>query len=145
MARRMAYDVNAPWDDPCEKKDERRIASRAHSQFKITVTVERTSTALQLVGPGLVKDLSDTGVLMLTKHQLHAGQQVTLIIPTNFCPDSMGMPEAFLGPAEVIRVKPVDERRNLSALHFGPALSNNMEFAVFLEYLRSVSAMMTAS
>ena len=145
MLHRAKYDVDAQWDDPFERQEDRRDSLRYASNFRITVFVEGAVPGRRLKGPGLVKDVSLSGVRFLTKHQLAAGQEVSLALPTDICPDSMGLPSAFLGPARVIRVLNVDDRRRVAGLKFGDALSMNMDFAVFMEYLCSISSVMYAS
>ena len=55
----------------------------------------------------------------------------------------MGLPDAFMGPAKVSRVTPVEGKARLIALRFGERLVQNMEFAVFIEHLQNVSRTMS--
>lgn len=143
MAQRQIYDVNAEWDDPFERTTERRASSRYKSKFKISLSVDDPEKG-RLVGPALARDISVHGAKVITKHKLQAGQSVTVAIPTDLCPASMGLPKAFMGTGEVIRAEASDERKMLAAISFGDTFTGNMEFAVFVEYLRSISAVLSS-
>ncbi len=95
-----------------------------------------------MVGPCVVQDISLGGVNALTKHKLTLGQTVQLAIPTAKCPPGMCLPEEFIGPAKVVRIAPIDTGRSIVALRFSDELQNNMEFAVFIDFLESVSRVM---
>lgn len=143
MSPRHAYDLEAEWVDPYDAHEEKRDDERFKVSFKVNITVKDEHLKGTLVGPGVVRDISLASVYVLTKHQLTVGLTVRLAVPTNVCPPSMGLPKAFLGPGEIVRVTPLDERRNLVAIRFGDAFTENMEFAVFMDHLRSLSTVMT--
>ena len=57
------------------------------------------------------------------------------------CPADLCLPEAFLGPAEVVRVEPYDHNGVITAaLAFGADLTQNMEFVIFVESLQRHTA-----
>ncbi len=143
MAQRQIYDVNAEWDDPFERTSERRATSRYKSRFEISLSVDDPEKG-HLVGPALARDISVHGAKVITKHKLEAGQSVTVAIPTDICPASMGLPKAFMGTGEVLRAEAVDGSKMLAAISFGDSFSGNMEFAVFVEYLYSISAVLSS-
>ena len=143
MAQRQIYDVNAQWDDPFERPSERRASSRYKSKFEISLSVDDPEKG-RLVGPALARNISVHGAKVITKHKLQVGQSVTVAIPTDLCPASMGLPKAFMGTGEVIRVEASDERKMLAAISFGDTFTGNMEFAVFVEYLRSISTVLSS-
>ena len=143
MAQRQIYDVNAEWDDPFERTSERRASSRPESKCKLSLTVDAPEKG-RLVGPALAGEMSVHGAKVITKHKLEVGQRVTVAIPTDLCPPSMGLPKAFMGTGEVIRVEASDDRKMLAAISFGDTFTGNMEFAVFVEYLYSISAVLTS-
>lgn len=143
MTRNFAYDVNAGWDDPFETREERRINSRTGSRFEASMAAPAQGRRGRYVGPALVRDISLEGALVLTKHQLWEGQIVTLTIPTAFCPDTLGLPASFTGTAKVERLRPFEGKRVEAALRFGEDFSRNMDFAVFVEFVQSVSRVMT--
>lgn len=145
MARRKSYDIHAEWDDPFERRTDRRQYGRCKSNFKLSVTTDNGQAKGRMVGPAVLLNVSVGGALALTKHDLRAGQRVRVSFPTDFCPDSMGMPREFLGHAEVMRVGAVDERKWLVGLRFGPAFTENMEFAVYMEYVQSISSVTVSS
>ena len=143
MAQRQIYDVNAEWDDPFERTSERRASSRYKSKFKISLSVDDPEKG-RLVGPALARNISVHGAKVITKHKLKVGQSVTVAIPTDLCPASMGLPKAFMGTGEVIRAEASDEGKMLAAISFGDNFTGNMEFAVFVEYLYSISAVLSS-
>lgn len=145
MARRKRYDIHAEWDDPFERKTDRRLSRRWKSNFTFSVTVDDGRAKRRMVGPAVLLNASMGGGLALTKHDLRKGQRVLSSFPTDFCPESMGMPREFQGHAEVMRVEAVDERKRLVGLRFGPAFTENMEFGVFMEYVQSISSVMASS
>lgn len=142
MPNKQVYDINAQWDDPYERRPEARSVGRFSAKFRVKVYVQ-TSRG-NLVGPGLVQDLSISGISVITKHELKRGQRVTIKIPTTLCPESMGMPRAFTGQADTVRIKDLGDKKSLVAFKFLPELAENMEFVVFLDYLGSISSVMTS-
>lgn len=142
MSPRQTYDLNAEWDDPTEPRQEQRAAERCRAELKLTITAESKTLKGRLVGPALTKNLSLTGAFLLTKHQLVPGQTVIVAIPTDFCPDNLGLPGAFIGSAQVARVEPSGDKTTLVGLQFSEAFSENMDFAVLFDYLQSISRLM---
>ncbi|MBN2310068.1 MAG: PilZ domain-containing protein [Candidatus Hydrogenedentes bacterium] len=141
MAR---YDVNVAWDDPFDRPAERRESRRFEFRMKLSIRVDVPGREHRLIGPGIVQDISLSGVCLVTKHDLTPGQQVTVALPTNVCRDGLCLPEAFLGPAEVVWVTPAEKRCSRVALRFGAALVQNMEFVMFVEQLQSMAAVLGA-
>ncbi len=139
MPRGRRYDVDAAWDDPFERREDRRTASRFDLPFKVSIAVDGPEHKGRFIGPGLTLNMSVSGVAVKTKHSLEPGQHVNLSIPTHMCPNSMFFPEAFVGPAEVIRVVPQDERRRTAALQFGDTFANSMDFARFVGFLETAA------
>ena len=144
MNRPTPYNVDAAWIDPSERKSELRVSSRSKSRFLITIKVRHEPTGKNLVGPGKVFDISGDGVLVVTKHELRQGQPVSLAISTEFCAESLGLPAEFTGPGHVVRVSEIEDRRSLVAIRFAQPLRDNLEFAAFIEYARSLGDVMTA-
>jgi len=142
MPRR--YNTDVSWDDPFERVQDQRGAKRSHLHMQITIIVSDEVTRGRLVGPGLVRDISQTGLLVVTKHRLQPGQQVTLSLPTNLCSQTMCLPPAFVGPAEVLRVSSGSKDRTMVALQFGDSLQANMEFALFVESLQRMALVASA-
>ncbi len=144
MNRPTPYNIDAAWVDPSEHKAELRAANRSRARFQIAITVRHAPSGKNLVGPGAVQDISGDGVLVVTKHRLERGQAVSLTISTEFCSENLGLPREFVGPAHVFRVEALDERRSLVAIRFAQALRENLEFAAFIEYARSLADVMSA-
>lgn len=141
MARRQAYDINAEWVDPFEERRnrERRGASRFPAQLKVQIAVDLPDIQRRLVGPGVVKDLSEGGVQVITKHRLAPNQRVSVVIPTDGAPQTPVLRQHFSGNAQVMRVTPRDNRCADVALRFGEAFTDDMEFALFVDHLRALS------
>jgi hypothetical protein len=135
MPQRIAYDVSTPWDDPFEKQPERRQNGRHGFDTVIQIRVQRPGDSRPLVGPARSEDLSLTGLSALTKHDLRLGQIVTLSIPTEDLGAELCLPDAFIGPAHVVRVTPVESRLVQAAFKFGDGLRSNMDFAIFINAL----------
>lgn len=135
MGQRFAYDVDSTWNDPFEKAPERRATTRHHFTAVLSVRVQVPGDPRPLVGPARAEDLSVNGLLALTKHQLHIGQRVMLSIPTEEIGIELGLPAAFVGAAEVIRLHPIEGRLVKAAFNFSDNLSSNMDFAVFVNAL----------
>ena len=136
------YNVNAVWDDPFEHMKERRRARRFRIMLRISLTAENAQTGHRMVGPCVVQDISLTGLCAVTKHKLTLGQTVSLAIPTAKCPLSMCLPAEFQGVARVIRIAPIDTGRSVVALQFGDAFQNDMDFAMFIDFLESIARVM---
>ena len=138
MAR---YNVEATWDDPYDQPVNRRSNDRFAIRIKMSITVEDPLIQRRLHGPGIVNDISVSGVKLRTKHRLNVGQRISLAIPTSMCPADLCLPEVFLGPAEVVRVEPHNHNGTITAaLTFGAALTQNMEFVLFVESLQQHAA-----
>jgi len=133
------YDVNVTWDDPFERPVERRGGKRFNFKARVNITAERDGNSHHIVGPGLIRNMSQSGMYLVTKHRLKPSQWVTLTIPTKHVRDIMCVPEAFVGPAEVVRVEGDREGRSNVALRYGGALTSNMEFVLFLEQLENMA------
>lgn len=144
MPNRQRYDINAEWDDPFEHRTERRAAKRYRSKFKLKVSVPIEGTGEQLIGLSILRDLSFQGGNIQTKHDLEEGQRVNLAFPTAICPKEMGMPRSFWGPATVKHKHAADNGSWRVGVQFGEAFLENMLFARFVEYLQSLSAVMTS-
>lgn len=114
---------------------ERRDAERLKTDLRMSVSTEYRGGAL-MVTPASVHDISRSGALVLTRQWLTPFQNVMLALPAGDCPESMGLPQAFVGPAMVVRVHKEDETKHLAALRFGESLSDNPQFGVFVEFLR---------
>ena len=142
MSHQPAYDINAEWIDPTEPRQEHRLGTRFPIQLKLGITVESGGKKRHLIGPGIVINISSTGARVLTKHNLAKGQTISLAIPTTYCPESMALPEAFMGTAKAIWTTPQENDTNITALAFNPQFKQNMEFLVFIEHLQIVSKTM---
>jgi len=139
MARVPRYDVQAEWDDPFERHEERRSSERAEVRIRVSIAAKVEGHTALLKGPGIVRNISPTGMCLVTKHVLEPGQQVTLQIPTESCPSELCLPEAFEGTAEVVRVLPDEKNRMVAAFRFGDDLAGNMEFAMFVERIQELA------
>jgi len=122
-------------ESPAHRR-ERREAERLQTDIRLSVSTERAGAGLT-VSPATVRDISRVGALLLTRQWLTPFQNVMLAIPTGECPDSMGLPEAFVGPAMVVRIHKSDETKYLIALKFGESLSENIQFNGFVDFLRN--------
>lgn len=129
------YNVDSQWDDPCERPQERRDAVRFALNLKIMIALDSGSARRKLVGPGLVRDLSEKGVGCLTRHDLSVGQSVTLRFPTDDCPAEMFLPKAFYGLGRVVRVIPDESDVIYAGIEFGGDLLQNMEFAMYIQHM----------
>lgn len=138
------YNIHAEWDDPYDHQRERRISARLKAKFRLSLSVDSGNGPGHLVGPGIVQNMSEGGVSVLTKHSLRPGQTVHIEVPTHFCPPDMCLPDRFEGEGDVIRVDDLGERKSLVGIRLGEAFSENMEFAVFVDYVRSVSKVMSS-
>lgn len=140
-----SYDVNAVWDDPYDRPPERRGESRFDIRLKIRIGVGVDDSEKLLVGIARVRNISTQGLYCLTKHRLKVGQEVKLQFFTQGCPTDSGIAKQIYGTGRVVRVDPVDKRRSNVALQFDKNLSENIEFAIFADYLRSVSGVRSPS
>ncbi|MCC6154124.1 MAG: PilZ domain-containing protein [Candidatus Hydrogenedentes bacterium] len=142
MAR---YDTNAAWSDPFEpKKADKRVATRFKFRLKLSIKAQSDEkTPRILIGPGIIRNLSISGAWLVTKHKLSVGQRVVVAIPTKRFAVAEYLPAMFIGPAEVVRIKPDIENRMWVGVRFGDALTQNMEFATFVQGLFSLREALT--
>jgi len=145
MQRRPRYDIDAQWDDPFEHREEHRGAERFSFALKVTIAAVDQSSGQRLVGPGLTQNLSLAGACLRTKHRLVPGQQVEVSFPTAMCPDTMYLPQSFVGPAQVKRVTELSGRLREVALRFDDSLAQNIEFGMFIDHLLAISSVMHAT
>ena len=134
MAR---YETNASWDDPFEPRREKRIAQRFAAPLRLKIAVHDAKMKCRLICRGNVVDVSRVGALVRTRHKVTPGMRVSVAIPTKLCEDNACLPRIFVGSAEVMRVQPDGDGISVVALRFGTELSQNMEFALFTDSLRS--------
>lgn len=139
MKRKSKYNIDAKWDDPYERRAERRTRERCVEQFRIKMGVQIDGHKNLLVGPALVENVSQSGMLCKTKHTLHEGQEVHLSIPTRDYVKSQDFPMRYIGSAQVTRIESVDGNVMEVALDFGVDLSEDMSFSLFIEALHSVA------
>ncbi len=139
------YDVNAVWEDPTDKRPELRAAARFPVRLKIKIALRVEESEAPLVGIGRVQDISTDGLYALTKHRLTAGDDVTLQFYTQGRPTDSGVGQYVFGSGRVVRVDRVDARRSMVAIQFGKSLSENIEFAIFADYLKSLSGIQNPS
>lgn len=137
------YALDKTWDDPFEHLDERRRASRYNYRFRLSIAAENALDMRRVVGPGIVRNISLSGVLLVTKHTLSPEQRVLLEVPTGTCADTLCLPNVFEGTAQVIRSSELDGGKRDVAMRFGEDLSQNMEFAIFIDALGTMSRVMT--
>lgn len=114
---------------------DRRRAERVSVGFKLAISAKNPVNGGEILGPGILEDLSISGARVTTRHQLTPGQSVKVTIPTEGCPDALGLPERLAGKAVVQRVEPRKNRTRHVALRFTPALAQNMDFAFYIAYL----------
>lgn len=139
------YDIDAEWDDPFDSKEERRATARVEAELRAQITVRATDKRGRMVGPAMGEDISISGMRTVTKHQLAPGQTVKLRIDT----DGIDVPEViareFEGECRVLRVQRIGRRHNRVVLQFSDALSNDMDFALFVQAMQTQSARRLAS
>ncbi|NUM56854.1 MAG: PilZ domain-containing protein [Candidatus Hydrogenedentes bacterium] len=145
MAR---YDTNAAWSDPFDPKPaNKRAAERFKFRLKTSIKAEGkpvdSDAPRILVGPGIIRNLSVTGAWLITKHQLVPGQRIVIAIPTKRFAVADYLPAMFIGPAEVVRTKPDIENRVWVGVRFGDSLTQNMEFATFIQGLYALREALT--
>lgn len=139
------YDIDAVWNDPFDRPPERRAEARFDLRLKIKIAVAVTDNEKPLVGIARVRNVSTQGVYCLTKHRLSVGQEVKLQFLTQGCPTESGVAKQLFGTGRVVRIDPVDKRRSNVAIQFDKDLSENIEFAIFADYLRSISGISSPS
>lgn len=136
---RTPYDLNASWDDPFDRPKERRKASRTASRFQVKIAVTLTNKPVPLVGPGIVQDISATGLRCRTKHRLAPGQPVTLQLPTSSSPSELGLPKKFFGGAQVVRSRLGSDGVSEVAIRFDEDLRDDIHLAVFVDHLGTLA------
>ena len=145
MPNKQRYDINAEWDDPTEHSSERRSVSRYKTKYKIKVSTPVKESSEYLVGVSVLRNLSMRGAFVQTKHDLDVGDRPSVAVHTEVCPKEMGMPRAFWGPVEVRHRQEGKNGTVLVGVSFGEGLIQDMEFARFIEYLLSISSVMSTS
>ncbi len=145
MPNTPPYDIDAVWDDPFDHPPERRAEARFDVRLKIKIAVKVADNEKPLVGIARVRNVSTQGVYCLTKHRLSVGQEVKLQFFTQGSPADSGVARQLLGTGRVVRIDPVDRRRSNVAIQFDNDLSENIEFAIFADYLKSISGMKSPS
>ncbi|PCJ56186.1 MAG: hypothetical protein COA73_12720 [Candidatus Hydrogenedentota bacterium] len=136
---RVQYDTDAKWDDPFDKPEERRNAQRHPESFRIKLGVQLKEHPKPLVGPGVVQDISISGLRCRTKHNVQVGQILKVSIPTKEFPDTIGLPIGFVGDAHVVRTFADDPGVNQICIHFDEELATDMNFAHFIDQLPTLS------
>lgn len=131
--------ANGTRGKPSLPSGERREAERFQTMLKFAISRTDPCGNGLLVEPVHVRDISRVGALVTTRHQVEPSENVLLSIPTDQCPDSMGLPRAFVGSAEVVRTLGKIDHNTAIALRFSEVISHNREFAVFLDFLREVA------
>lgn len=139
MGRKSKYNIDAEWDDPYERKEERRSRERCVEQFRIKMGVRVNGHKNLLVGPAMVLNVSQSGMLCKTKHTLNVGQEVHLSISTKDYSKGKDFPLKFIGTGRVARIDNVGGNVNQVALNFGSDLAEDMSFSLFIETLHSIS------
>jgi hypothetical protein len=139
MPRKSRYDLNTPWDDPYERKGERRTNDRCVECFKIKIGLRVPDNKSLLVGEAAVDNISQGGLLCKTKHQLTEGQEVHLSIPTREYSKGKDFPLKYVGLAKVCRAMEIQGDVVEVGLEFGPDLEEDMSFSLFIEALQSIS------
>ena len=139
MGRKSKYNIDAKWDDPYERQEERRSRDRCAEEFRIKLGVRVQGHKNLLVGPALVLNVSQSGMLCKTKHNLRIGQEVHLSISTKEYSKGKDFPLKFLGTGSVTRIEAVEGNVSEVALDFGVDLSEDMSFSLFIEALQSIA------
>lgn len=142
MSKKSHYDIQAQWYDPFDKPEEKRRSPRFPIVLKLRIAAPDAERKGQMVGPGLSRDLSQAGVRVITKHRLRPRQTVKVAMSTELCSDSMCLPDVFRGTAQVVRVEPKDSKCAEVSLSFENSLIDNIEFAVFVDSLKTLSSLM---
>lgn len=113
---------------------EKRRAERVKVGLKVLLQADHPVR----VGPGITSDVSQGGICVMTRHELHPGQQIEITIPTHACPGELGLPGELRGRAVVQRVEEADHHTRKAALRFLPGLAHSMEWAFFMAFLLGV-------
>jgi len=116
---------------------ERREAERFEVAFKLSVSTENPGDAGLTLSPAQVRDISATGAFISTRVSLEPWQSVVLAVPTDQCPGAMGLPEAFVGSATVMRAHEAENGIQWAALRLGDAFHQNMDFAMFVDFIQA--------
>lgn len=114
---------------------ERRKAERINAGFKVNLGEDEFTGDQAANHLGLLKDISLLGACVATRHRFTPGEHITVTIPTQGCPNDIGLPARFDGQATVQRVHIRPDRTLLVAMRFGPSLAQNTDFAVYMAYL----------
>ena len=144
MRRKSKYNINATWDDPFERHADRRENDRCVESFKIKIGLRVPGHEKLLAGTGIVKNISQRGMLCRTKHKLSIDQEVQLSIPTKEYSQEKNFPIKFLGSARVSRLEVLNGGVSEVALVFGGDLAEDMSFSIFIEALHSISTFKTS-
>ena len=145
MPKTPIYNVNAVWDDPYDRPPERRSTTRFDARLKIKIGVHTREHKSPLVGSGIVRNISSESVYCTTKHDLKPGQKVLLLFHTTGCPEDSGISKKIMGSGRVARVDAGENRRFHVAIEFDRDLAENLEFAIFADYLHSISGIQSPS
>ena len=132
---RKSYDIEAEWDDPSEKIEDKRGCPRADSSLRVKLGVQYAGQPRPLVGSGLMLDISASGMNCRTKHRVKPGQRILVSIPTKELPESMSLPKRFSGNAEITRVTKEDGTISQVAMKFGEEIANDMNFVLFMDQI----------
>ena len=138
------YDVDKEWDDPFEHPGERRSSERLRVPIRVQITADAPDGKRRGRGPGIVEDISLTGTLVATKHDLRPGQRITVKVPTEPFREGLCVPDEFAGSAEVTRVRPGEGRVRYVGIRFGGEFATSIEFAMFYDQLRHVSGIVAS-
>lgn len=136
---RPRYDLNATWDDPFERRADRRSSPRVRTEFRSELSVRAEHARGRFVGPALVQNLSLTSLCTITKHALQPGQRVELRFATDALDVDDVLAEEFRAECRVLRVEPMDGRRNIVVLALPKSLTDDMEFARFFRQIETPS------
>ena len=136
----MPYSIDQDWDDPFEQRPERRRSFRHPKRFRCAIGAHDSGNRDAISCPGMVMDVSTTGVRVVTGHALEPGDRVELTLPTLGMSEQACLPDAFHGQADVVWSATLTGSGSQGALAFGNAFLQNMEFSLFLERLFLESA-----
>ena len=139
MRRKSKYDLSAQWDDPFERQGERRKNERCTERFKLKIGLRVPEHENLLAGAAVVENISQTGLLCRTKHQLKEGQEVHLAIPTSDFSTNNDFPKKFVGRGRVSRLTNIDGNVSEVGIVFATDLSEDMSFSIFIESLQSIA------
>lgn len=144
MVARRAYDVSEHWDDPYDRRPELRSPVRCATNFKAYFVPQVPGGKPLRRTKVIFQSVSTTGAYLLTAQRVTVGQSVHVRILTDFCPEHLGFPSEFSGTCRVTRVDVARKDRYRVALRFGERFNQSMDFTLFLDYLNSVSGLMSA-